>query len=61
MTRPTAVTDQQDRGYAANVAALRFSVSRSALERESIDTALTLARLHFAWSEAMRGKTKETA
>lgn len=61
MTRPTPATDQQDRAYAANVAALRFHLSKDPLEREAIETAMDLCRVHFAWSQMLRGEAREVA
>ncbi len=59
--RPTPATDQADRGYAANVFALRFHLSKSALEREAVEVAMDLTRLHFCWAQAMRGETRGVA
>ncbi len=59
--RPTPATDQADRGYAANVAALRFHLSKSPLEREAVETALALTRIHFSWAAVLRGDAREVA
>lgn len=59
--RPTPATDQADRAYAANLAALRFATSTKEEEREAVETALDLTRVHFAWFAVLNGDAREVA
>ena len=59
--RPTPATDQQDRAYAANIAALRLAQSDHAHDQAAIETVLDLCRAHLACAKALRGEAEVVA